>query len=100
MKKIALIVDSSSGIKNGQYPHVYVLPMIITEQQGSNIISYRDGVDITVNQLSSKLEAGADIKTSQANVKEMFDLVESVKKDYEKVFVLPIPSTISGNYNS
>jgi fatty acid-binding protein DegV len=100
MKKIALIVDSSSGVKNGQYPHVFVLPMIITEQQGSNIISYRDGIDITVDELSSKLEAGAEIKTSQASPIEMFNLLEKLKKDYEKIFVLPIPSTISGNYNS
>ena len=29
MKKIAIIVDSSSGIRNGEFDNVFVLPLII-----------------------------------------------------------------------
>jgi fatty acid-binding protein DegV len=100
MSKTAIIVDSSSGITNGKYPDVYVLPLIVTEIINGKINTYRDGVDLDNNKLYKMLENGSDIKTSQANVSEMIDLSEKLSKEYDQVFVLPIPPTLSSNYNS
>jgi fatty acid-binding protein DegV len=100
MSKIALIVDSSSGITNGKYPDVYVLPLIVTETIGSKINTYKDGVNLDNDKLCRMLESGSDIKTSQANISEMIELAEKLSKEYDQIFVLPIPPTLSSNYNS
>jgi fatty acid-binding protein DegV len=100
MHKLALVLDSSSGIKNGEFEHVYVVPLIINEDVGGKITPYKDNVDIDSNSLSKKLIEGANIKTSQSSIGENMQLLEDLTSKYEKVVVVPIPSTISGNLQS
>jgi DegV family protein with EDD domain len=101
MKKACIVVDSSSGIVNGQYPDVFVVPLILVEKKSNGeLISYRDNVDITIDQLFHKLSANQDINTSQANVGEMTEMLEKCSHEYENVFVLPIPETLSSNVNT
>jgi DegV family protein with EDD domain len=100
MKRVAIITDSSSGIINGQYPDVYVLPLIITETTNNTTTTYRDGIDLDAKKLADLISRGADLKTSQANVSEMMQLAEKLSNEYDQVFVIPIPPTLSSNYNS
>ena len=102
MSKIAFIVDSASGIKNGQYDNVYVLPLIITIKDGNgNVKDYKDGVDIDETQTAKAIEnKKCDVKTSQASVGELINMVESIQDDYDKIYVIPIHPKISNSLNT
>lgn len=100
MKKNALVVDSSFGIKNGDYPHVYVLPLIINELKNGVIKTYHDGVDINATKLIKKMQQGIDIKTSQSIPLEIHDLLFRLTKEYENIYAFPIPSSISGGFKT
>jgi fatty acid-binding protein DegV len=100
MKKNAFVVDSSFGIKNGDYPDTYVLPLIINEIHKKMIKAYHDGVDITTNELIRKMQNGSDIKTSQSIPGEILELLTKLSKEYQRVFVFPIPLSISSGSNA
>lgn len=100
MKKVALVVDSSFGISNGQYPNTFVLPLIINETKNGIVKTYHDGIDIDANKLISKLEQGIDIKTSQSIPSEVLNLLSDLSKQYENVYVFPIPISISSGANT
>ena len=100
MKNTALVVDSSFGIHNGEYPNTYVLPLIINEMRDKKINAYHDGVDITPSQLIKKLEQGSNIKTSQSIPGEILELLTRLSKQYKKIFVFPIPLSISSGCNT
>ncbi len=102
MDKIGFIVDSSSGIKNSQYPDVYVLPLIVSIQdKDGNIKTYHDNEDISLLEICKKLnEKNTLIKTSQASMGEIVSLVESIYDKYDRIYVLPIPSKISGSLST
>ncbi|GHU48396.1 hypothetical protein FACS1894218_5170 [Bacilli bacterium] len=100
MKKCAIIVDSSFGIKNNQYPDVYVCPLIINITENGKINSYHDDVDIFNEELCEKMAKGLDIKTSQPIPGETLELFEKLSKEYEQVYALPITPTISGSYST
>ncbi|ASJ89442.1 MAG: DegV family protein [Candidatus Malacoplasma girerdii] len=101
MKKTAFIVDSSSGIKNNQYQDVYVLPLIVNINNNGKINSFHDGIDIDDVQIAKHLESdNNDVKTSQASAGEIIKLVESVYEEYDRIYVIHIPSKISSSYNT
>jgi DegV family protein with EDD domain len=98
--KNCLVIDSSYGITNGQYENVYVLPLIIIENKGSETVEYLDGVDITTSEVIEKLNNGANFSTSQPNIGTMMELFDKLSNEYDAIHVLPIPKSISGNYNT
>jgi fatty acid-binding protein DegV len=101
MKKACIIVDSSSGIINGQYSDVFVVPLILIEKKANNeLISYRDDVEIKLEEVYQKLRDNKNISTSQANMQDMVSALEKYSKEYENVFVIPIPKTLSSNVDT
>jgi fatty acid-binding protein DegV len=100
MKKNAILIDSSFGIKNNQYANVYVVPMEIIETAKAKTISYLDQVDIFNAQICEKIDSGVDIKTSQPILGSVVEMVEKLTKEYEHIYALTIPSTISGTHNT
>ena len=102
MSKIAFIVDSASGIKDGQYDNVYVLPLIITiKDQAGNVKDYKDGVDINEVETDKAIQnKKCDVKTSQASVGELITMVESIQDMYDKLYVIPIHPKISNSLNT
>jgi fatty acid-binding protein DegV len=100
MKKVALVIDSSFGITNGAYKDVYTLPLIINEVSKDGILTYHDGVDISAKELIAKLNKGIDIKTNQSIPGEIMNLLEKLTIEYENIYVLPIPLTISSGFNT
>jgi fatty acid-binding protein DegV len=100
MKKVALVVDSSFGITTGQYPDVHVLPLIINETKNGITKTYHDGVDINARTLVKKMQQGIDIKTSQSIPIEIHEMLDKMHKRYEKVYVFPIPLSISSGANT
>ena len=102
MSKIAFIVDSASGIKDGQYDNVYVLPLIITIKDATgNVKEYHDGVDINEAETDKAIKnKKCDVKTSQASVGELMKIVESIQDEYDQIYVLPIHPKISNSINT
>lgn len=105
-KKIAIITDSSTGLKNNELPDVFVIPLIVTATTTKidgqkEITTYHDGVDIN-NEKIAELQKNSNIelKTSQASIGEAMDLVEKINDDYDEIFVLPIASSVSGSENT
>jgi fatty acid-binding protein DegV len=98
--KIAIIVDSSSGISDGEYKHVFVIPLLISEKANKKIVTYHDGIDINEATLCGKMLNNSDISTSQSTSGESINFIEKIFKNYEKIFLFPLPSKLGGNYNS
>ncbi len=99
-KKIGFIVDSSSNLKNGQFEDVQVVPLGISIQSGTNIKSYKDGIDFYENDLIQALNNKTNVKTSQAAMPDMMKIADEMCSEYDIVFVLPIHNRLSGNINS
>ena len=97
MEKIAIITDSCSDIKK-EYRELYdihVLPIQI-QYDGK---SYRDGVDITSNDIYA-IQDEKVIKTSSPVGKDLFNLLDQLKdKEYTHVIGLFLSSGISGTGN-
>lgn len=101
MKKIAFIVDSSSGIKNGDYKDVYVLPLSVTvTTKDKKISNFDDNVNITCKQICENMIQGNDVKTSQASPGGIIELLDSINDKYDQIFSIVIPKTISNSYNT
>ena len=97
MEKIAIITDSCSDIKK-EYRELYdihVLPIQI-QYDGK---SYRDGVDITSNDIYA-IQDEKVIKTSSPVGEDLFNLLDQLKdKEYTHVIGLFLSSGISGTGN-
>ena len=97
MEKIAIITDSCSDIKK-KYRELYdihVLPIQI-QYDGK---SYRDGVDITSNDIYA-IQDEKVIKTSSPVGEDLFNLLDQLKdKGYTHVIGLFLSSGISGTGN-
>ncbi|MDR2654390.1 MAG: DegV family EDD domain-containing protein [Mycoplasmataceae bacterium] len=95
MKKACLVFDSSANARNGEYDDVFVLPLQIILKKKNETITYKDGVDITIDEIERNENAGLIYSTSAANPNDIINLFEKITKQYEKVYILPIPETIS-----
>lgn len=100
-KKIGFIVDSSSNIKDGDIEDVKVVPLGITLQIGSQIKTYKDGVDLPFDELLNSFNIkDSSIKTSQAAMPDMMKAAQEMCSKYDQVFVFPIHKELSSNINS
>ena len=97
MDKIAVLVDSGCDIPKelAVEKNIYILPLKINYTDGE----YRDGVDITPEQVYSKL-AQEIPKTSLPNGEEILNLFDKIKSDgYNKVLCVTLSSGLSGTNN-
>lgn len=100
-KKIGFIVDSSSNLKDGQFDDVKVVPLGVSVQNGTDVKSFKDGIDFHENDLTAALNNKTSIvKTSQASMPDMFKYAQEMCSKYDVVFVFPIHKNLSGNLNS
>jgi fatty acid-binding protein DegV len=100
MKKAAILIDSSFGIKEKQYPDVYIVPMEIIETTKDKTISYLDQVNIFNKEITEKLRNGSDIKTSQPILGSTIKMLEKLTNEYENVYAFTIPSALSSSFNT
>ena len=97
MDKIAVLVDSGCDIPKelAVEKNIYILPLKINYTDGE----YRDGVDITPEQVYNKL-AQEIPKTSLPNGEEILNLFDKIKSDgYTKVLCVTLSSGLSGTNN-
>lgn len=105
-KKIAIITDSSAGVKNLEYKDVYVLPLAVNvldknQNDKSNIISYKDGIDCGNAKIVEMLKTNKyTITTSQASLGEIMNILDPIYDKYDEFYALPIASSASGSENT
>ena len=95
MKKVAIVTDSNSGItqEQGKDLGIFVLPMpfFIDEQ------IYFEDITLNQQQFYERLEADANISTSQPSPGDITDLWDSILKDYDEIVHIPMSSGLSSS---
>ena len=99
MNKLAIIVDSFTGIEKNEiekYQHIYYLPLKIIIDNKQYVV----GVDKTKQKLMQISNKGKDIKTSQPSPDSISKLFKKLSKEYENVIYLPVSSILSGTFQT
>lgn len=95
MEKVAIVTDSNSGItqKEGKEIGISVLPMPFT----INGETFYEDINLTQEEFYQRLQAGADIATSQPATGDVLDLWKQLLKEYDSVVHIPMSSGLSGS---
>ena len=98
MAKVAIITDTNSGmsVEEGKSLgiHVLALPYLIDGN------FYTDGVDLTHEQFYEKMEAGAEVSTSQPSPGDVMDTWDALLKDFDEIVYIPMSAALSQSYNT
>lgn len=91
MRSVAIVVDTNSGIKQGEFEDVYVVPMpfIIDGEE------YFEDINLTQEEFYNKLEENAQISTSQPSIFQVVELWKKLLKKYKQIIHLPMSSALS-----
>ncbi|MBO5056812.1 MAG: DegV family protein [Lachnospiraceae bacterium] len=98
MGKIAIVTDSNSGITQAQGKEmgIFVLPMPFM----INEVPYFEDINLTQEEFYEKLEAGAEVITSQPSPEAVLNLWKEILKDYDEIVHIPMSSGLSGSCQS
>lgn len=102
-KEYAFLLDTGSSwnLEKKEYEDIYVVPLLINEEDKNGTInSYYDGIDISREELYSKLDSDSIISTAQANKQIIIDRIKELLEKYEKIIFLPISMDLSGFWNT
>lgn len=95
MKKVAVVTDTSGITKEeAEKLGVYVIPMPFTIDGAD----YLEGVDLSAEKFYDKMQADAEIFTSQPAAGDVMDLWDRVLEDYDELVHIPLSSGLSGSY--
>ena len=93
--RVAIVTDSNSGItqEQGTELGISVLPMPFMIDGET----YFEDIDLSQEEFYQRMNAGADISTSQPSPKAVTDLWDGLLKDYDAVVHIPMSSGLSGS---
>ncbi|AHI53236.1 DegV family protein [Spiroplasma culicicola] len=95
--KIAVIIDSSAGIKDTQnYKNLHLVPLMITQESGEQI---SDDQDLSFDEFY-QLNDSQLLKTSQSVPGVMMNKWDELLKDYDQVICLLLSKGLSGQFNT
>lgn len=97
--KIAVLTDSGSALtkESGKALGLYVVPLEVID--GTD--SFRDGVDMTTQELYERLRLQHTPKTSMPLTSEIEDVLQEIKQNgYTHIIAVPLSSGLSGTYNT
>ncbi|MDO4265641.1 MAG: DegV family protein [Eubacteriales bacterium] len=96
--KIAVVTDSHSGISQEEAKQLglYVIPapFIVDGRQ------YEEGINLTEREFYEKMEAGADLSTSQSSPADILDLWDRLLEEYDQIVCIPLSSGLTGAYQT
>ncbi|QLY39802.1 DegV family protein [Hujiaoplasma nucleasis] len=99
MKKIAVITDSGSNLKEGfvkEHKNLFVVPLMIVVDGKE----FRDQIEIKANDVYAKLDTHS-VKTSLPAASDLEDTLNKIKAEgYTDLLVINISSGLSGTFNS
>lgn len=99
--KSCIIVDSSSGIKNGDLKHVYMIPLYIIETINQKETIYKDLIDINTEEIIDSLKnKNSTFKSSQSSIGDMMEILDDLTKKYDTIYVWPISKGLSGSLST
>lgn len=98
--KYSVIFDSSAGDNWKEVKNSNLIPLIIIEKDGKELIEYKDLVSIKTEEVYQKIKNKKDISTSQMIMGEALILSEELLEKNDVVFVFPISKGLSGSYNT
>lgn len=99
--KSCIIVDSSSGIKNGELNHVYMVPLYIIETKNQKETIYKDLIDIDTETVIKILkEKNSTLKSSQTSIGDMMEILDDLTNKYDTIYVWPISKGLSGSLST
>ncbi len=99
MPRIAVVTDSSAYLPETMVSEygIHVIPLKVQ----FNGTTYRDLVDISVDEFYKKLAAAAELpSTSQPSAGEFVELFKALAKDHDAIIAVLISSKLSGTYSS
>ena len=91
---------------NQEYKNGYVLPLAVNvleknQNNESNLVSYKDGVDCDNAKIVKMLKNKKyTITTSQASLGEIINILDPIYDKYDEFYALPITSSTSGSENT
>lgn len=93
MGKTAIMTDSNCGIMPSEEEkygiHILPMPVIIDGK------TYREGMDITLQEFFQRQSQGCLISTSQPSPADVAEMWDSLLKDYDEVLFIPMSSGLS-----
>lgn len=95
MKKIGIVTDSHSGIKQEEAKSlgIKVLPMpFFIEEE-----CYYEDVTLSRDDFFEKLKSGVNVTTSQPSPEEVMKIWDEALKEFEQILYIPISSGLSGS---
>ncbi len=99
MPKIAVVTDSSAFLPEEMVREygIHVIPLNVQ----FNGTTYKDLVDISVDEFYKKLAAAAELpSTSQPSAGEFVEVFKAAAKDHDAVIAVVLSSVLSGTYGS
>lgn len=95
MRKIAIVIDSNSGITQdeGRKLGISVLPMPFY----INEVMYLEGVTLSQEEFYERLKKDEPISTSQPNPGEVCGLWDTLLKEYDEIVHIPMSSGLSAS---
>lgn len=97
--KVKIICDSTAGLTEDFVVenNIEIIPLNVVIDG----VSYKDGVDIELEELMDKFYAGSKVSTSQPSPAEFINVFNKAKEEgYTDIMCFTISSTLSGTYNS
>lgn len=98
MKKIFMIVDSTSGLNKAEADQLgfgYVPQVVIIDGK-----EYKDGIDIFMKDSVELIENAKDCKTSVPPVGKIMEIIEESSSKYDEVIYWPMNKGVSSTFNT
>jgi DegV family protein with EDD domain len=99
MPRIAVVTDSSAYLPDEMVREygIHVIPLNVQ----FNGTTYKDLVDISVDEFYKKLAAAAELpSTSQPSAGEFVEVFKAAAKDHDAIIAVVLSSSLSGTYSS
>lgn len=96
---IAIVTDSSCNItpELGQELGIYVLPILMIINQKT----YKDGLDITIEEFYEKMsESGTIPTTSLPSIEDTINLYTQLSEEYDQIISIHVGAGLSGTYQT
>ncbi|QGZ97957.1 DegV family EDD domain-containing protein [Mycoplasma sp. NEAQ87857] len=97
MKKIAILVDSSSGLtkKQAAQHNWHFLPLLVSLDG----VEYKDGIELTGTNLFNHFSLNSNnVKTSSTPLGLVHQELEKLSKEYDEIIFFPISKHLSSQY--
>lgn len=97
--KIAILVDSSCSLTSELKSNkdVHVISLLLVDE---NLKEYSDDQSLTQQNVLSYLKQGRKFKTSASNIGNLYNTIEKLMQQYEKILFIPVSYGLSSQWSN